>query len=200
MTVREAFGLPRLNWTQILPPALRKADFERDAKRRKKNKKNANKSSDHDIEKRETKLTELEPEIEIKPIVYPDNYNEFSPLEKRLFQLYDGDINKIDVYVGGMLESDPNEGRPGPLFRKIIKEQFIRIRDADRFWFENSQNNFFTKDEIEDIKKIKFWDILVNTTSIPANAIQKNVFQFSPDSPCPQPSQIKSNMLEPCVC
>ena len=35
----------------------------------------------------------------------------------------------IDLYVGGMLES---YGGPGPLFTKIIREQFERLRDADR--------------------------------------------------------------------
>lgn len=40
-------------------------------------------------------------------------------------------------YVGGMLET---QGGPGPLFRAIIKEQFSRLRDADRFWFENTDN------------------------------------------------------------
>ena len=40
-------------------------------------------------------------------------------------------------YVGGMLET---HGGPGSLFRAIIKEQFTRLRDADRFWFENTDN------------------------------------------------------------
>ena len=39
--------------------------------------------------------------------------------------------------LGGMLEST---GHPGDLFRAIIMDQFTRIRDADRFWFENEQN------------------------------------------------------------
>jgi dual oxidase len=34
--------------------------------------------------------------------------------------LYDGDIDDIDVYVGGMLESVDG---PGPLFSNIIVEQ-----------------------------------------------------------------------------
>lgn len=36
-----------------------------------------------------------------------------------------------------MLEST---GHPGDLFRAIITDQFTRIRDADRFWFENDKN------------------------------------------------------------
>lgn len=43
----------------------------------------------------------------------------------------------MDLYLGGMLES---HNGPGPLFKAIIMEQFRRIRDADRFWFENENN------------------------------------------------------------
>jgi dual oxidase len=42
----------------------------------------------------------------------------------------------IDVWTGGILETS---SRPGPLFRAIIKDQFNRIRNADRFWFENTK-------------------------------------------------------------
>lgn len=59
----------------------------------------------------------------------------FEALEKA----YDGDLENIDLYIGGMVETEM-DGRPGPLFRKIIKEQFERLRDADRFWFENRAN------------------------------------------------------------
>lgn len=51
--------------------------------------------------------------------------------------LYGRDLNNVDLYLGGMLES---RNGPGPLFQAIILEQFKRIRDADRFWFENTQN------------------------------------------------------------
>ena len=51
-------------------------------------------------------------------------------------ELYEGRIDDVDVYVGGMLESVDG---PGPLFSNIILEQFQRLRDADRFWFENTE-------------------------------------------------------------
>jgi dual oxidase len=47
-------------------------------------------------------------------------------------------LNHLDVFVGGMLET--TQRGPGELFRTIILDQFYRIRDGDRFWFENINN------------------------------------------------------------
>jgi len=113
---------------------------------------------------------------------------------EQLSDLYGENLDNIDVYVGGMLESEYDRGRPGPLFRAIIKEQFERIRDADRFWFENTENGIFTPQEVEEIKKIRMWDVLVNATLITSDAIQKNVFLFRESDPCPQPGQLNSTV------
>lgn len=59
---------------------------------------------------------------------------------KELASLYHSDIGKLDAYVGGMLEM--NGSGPGELFSKIILDQFIRLRDSDRFWFENRQTGY----------------------------------------------------------
>lgn len=48
-----------------------------------------------------------------------------------------GSVDNIDLYIGGMLESKDG---PGELFAAIILDQFVRIREADRFWFENDKN------------------------------------------------------------
>lgn len=74
-----------------------------------------------------------------------ENFNAISPelferspgLEQTLISAYENRLDNIDAYVGGMLESD---GKPGELFQAIIKDQFVRLRDADRFWFENVNN------------------------------------------------------------
>lgn len=118
---------------------------------------------------------------------------------EQLADLYKHDLNNVDAYVGGMLESEFERGRPGELFRAIIKEQFQRIRDSDRFWYENSENGIFTPEEIQEIKKIRMWDILVNSTSIPVEAIQRQVFLFRDSDPCPQPGQLNSSVLESCL-
>lgn len=62
----------------------------------------------------------------------------FQVKEKDLKELYSS-VDDIDLFVGGLLESN---GAMGPVFKEIIREQFIRIRDGDRFWFENKENGF----------------------------------------------------------
>ncbi len=52
--------------------------------------------------------------------------------------IYSNDIDNVDLYVGGMLET--NNGTIGQTFSHIIKDQFMRIRRSDRFWFENINN------------------------------------------------------------
>ena len=113
----------------------------------------------------------------------------------KLAELYDDDINNVDVYIGGMLESTNG---PGPLFSAIIKEQFVRIRDSDRFWFENTDNSIFTPSEIEEIRKITFYDVIRSTLNITEGEIQKSVFFFHDGDPCPQPAQLNASTLTPC--
>ncbi|XP_040165408.1 dual oxidase [Anopheles arabiensis] len=112
-----------------------------------------------------------------------------------LIKTYDNQLDNVDVYVGGMLESD---GRPGELFSAVIIDQFTRIRDADRFWFENEDNGIFTKEEIAEIRKFTLWDIIVNSTDIEADEIQRDVFHWKQGDPCPQPEQLNATLLEPC--
>lgn len=69
--------------------------------------------------------------------INPKLFEEKPELLRALVSAYSNNINNIDVYVGGMLES---YGDPGELFTTVIKEQFARLRDADRFWFENEAN------------------------------------------------------------
>lgn len=81
-----------------------------------------------------------------------------------LEKAYEGNMENIDLYIGGMLETE-TDGRPGPLFRKIIKEQFERLRDSDRFWFENTANGYYI------IHSLSFDSILRNTLIFQLNNI-----------------------------
>ncbi|XP_045463309.1 dual oxidase [Harmonia axyridis] len=128
--------------------------------------------------------------------INPKLFKERPEILQTLVSVYSNNIDNVDVYVGGMLESI---GGPGELFTEVIKEQFMRLRDSDRFWFENKENGLFTKEEIETIRKITLWDIIVNATNIKPNDIQQNVFYWKDGDPCPQPMQLNASMMEPCV-
>ncbi|OXA56851.1 Dual oxidase 2 [Folsomia candida] len=84
--------------------------------------------------------------------------------------------DNIDVWTGGILETTY---RPGRLFRAIIKDQFARIRNADRFWFENKnwKKERFTATQIDRIKTLKVFDIIVSVTKMLPEDIQANPFR-----------------------
>ncbi|CAG2200081.1 DUOX [Mytilus edulis] len=105
------------------------------------------------------------------------------------------ELKHLDVFVGGMLETTPSG--PGELFRIIILDQFYRIRDGDRFWFENKDNGLFTEEQVEQIKNITLYDIIVNSTKLDTDHIQRDVFTVSQEMPC-KPLRISTSELEPC--
>lgn len=116
-------------------------------------------------------------------------------LLQQVASMYSNQIDDVDLYIGGMLES--NDG-PGELFSAIIKEQFQRIRDSDRFWFENTESGVFTEEEIAELRKVRMWDIVVNATDIDPSEVQRDLFFFREGDPCPQPQQLSPALLEPC--
>ncbi|XP_055791016.1 dual oxidase 2-like [Salvelinus fontinalis] len=117
-------------------------------------------------------------------------------LFRDLAALYHGDISKLELFPGGLLESVDG---PGQVFSSIILDQFTRIRNGDRFWFENTQNGLFTAEEMEAIWNTTFHDVITAVTSAEAGDIQRRVFFWKDGDPCPQPSQVTTSELHPCT-
>ncbi len=72
-------------------------------------------------------------------------------VQKRLRAAY-GSVNRIDPWVGGAAE-DHVSGSLGPLFARIWKDQFLRLRDGDRFYFE--RRGVFTRYQIKKIPTLR---------------------------------------------
>ncbi|GFG29965.1 hypothetical protein Cfor_11750 [Coptotermes formosanus] len=127
--------------------------------------------------------------------INPPLFKKRPELLELLAGVYDNRLDNVDLYVGGMFES--RDG-PGELFRAVIKEQFTRIRDADRFWFENTESGIFTDAEIDEIRQVRLYDVIVNSTDVKPDELQKHVFFWVKGDPCPQPVQLNTSLLEPC--
>ncbi|XP_029009702.1 dual oxidase 1 [Betta splendens] len=139
--------------------------------------------------------------LDLPPVqTFEDINPELSRTNPQLLQnvaeLYDGDVSKLELFPGGLLEALDG---PGPVFSAIILDQFERIRNGDRFWFENKQNGFFTDREIQTIRNTTYYQVLLAVTRAEADDIQKNVFFWKDGDPCPQPVQLTASMLAPCT-
>lgn len=104
---------------------------------------------------------------------FEDLKNEITDPEvlKKLQQLY-GHPGNIDIWVGGILEDPVEQGRVGPLFRCLLIEQFRRLRDGDRFYYENP--SVFKPEQLIQIKQYTLSRVLCdngdNITRVSKNA------------------------------
>ncbi len=57
-------------------------------------------------------------------------------IQSRLASAYTSP-DDVDLWVGGLSEDHVNGGQVGELFAAILKDQFLRSRDGDRFWYES---------------------------------------------------------------
>ncbi len=93
--------------------------------------------------------------------------------QAKLAEAYEN-VDDIDAWVGGLAEDTINGALVGELFLAILKDQFERLRDGDRFWYENH----FNGRELRAIKGTTLAQIIRRNTSI-GNEIQANVFLVS---------------------
>lgn len=92
-------------------------------------------------------------------------------IRKRLAKAYGYQIEDVDVWVGGLAEDHVPGALVGPLFLKILKDQFEKFRDGDRFFYKN----VYSRHRIRKLEKVTLADIIRRNTGI-GYEIQDNVF------------------------
>ena len=80
-------------------------------------------------------------------------------------------VDTVELWIGGLAEDHYNGGMLGRTFHEIVKRTFIKLRDGDRFWWENQGmppevSNWVAETTLADI-------ILRNTDT---SNIQQQVF------------------------
>ncbi|TWU24246.1 peroxidase [Novipirellula galeiformis] len=119
-------------------------------------------------------------------------------LQVKLETLY-GNVNNIDLWVG-LLGEDHAEGSSlGETASAIIVDQFERIRNGDRFYYENTLSGR----ELREIENTTLADVIQRNTNV--HSMQENVFFFNPSiagtvvshSPATYPSAVYPSAANP---
>lgn len=88
------------------------------------------------------------------------------------------DVNDIDLWVGLLAEDHYPGSSVGETLRAIWIDQFTRLRDGDRFWFQNDPE---LADLLPWLESLTLRDVIMANTPIEVDELQENVFQI----PCP---------------
>ena len=72
------------------------------------------------------------------------------------------DVDEIDLWVGGLVEDHMPGALVGETFQTILIEQFTRLRDCDRFWYES----YLPTETIDELNATLLSDVIRRNTDI----------------------------------
>nr|HPJ24416.1 peroxidase family protein [Bacillota bacterium] len=103
-----------------------------------------------------------------------------------------GDISKLDPWVGMLAEDHMTDAMFGPTAMYIIKQQFMDLRDGDRFYYENDP--VLSVDEKAAIKSTRLSEVIRRNTDL--QHIPYEVFRVEQSTTATQPDALVQNSLE----
>jgi hypothetical protein len=99
-----------------------------------------------------------------------------------LREAYHDNISHLDPWIGGLAEDYSPGANVGEFFLTVLKDQFERCRDGDRFWYENDQllvqELEETRETPADLKRRRLANVIRDNTSI--KLLHRRVFYASP--------------------
>ena len=95
------------------------------------------------------------------------------PLMNLTMEFVYGDINKIDPWVGMLAENHMPDALFGKTAMTIIEQQFMALRDGDRFYYEADPG--ISPEEIQFIKNTRLADVIRRNT--PVTIVQDDIFK-----------------------
>jgi hypothetical protein len=98
-------------------------------------------------------------------------------LANQLSSTYDGNIENVDLWVGGLAEDPVGNGLVGETIRTILISQFTALRDGDRFWYEN--DTFFEVHPhfMKEVTDTTLAKVIKENTKLNDSKVQDDVFE-----------------------
>ena len=97
------------------------------------------------------------------------------PAVQTALMLAYGEVGKLDLWTGGLAEDHVPGAMVGETLQAIISDQFRRLRDGDRFWFENDPYFLANPEVLNQVRRITLASIF-RCNSTMADELQDNVF------------------------
>ncbi len=94
-------------------------------------------------------------------------------VQRRLAEAY-ASVDDVDLWVGGLAEDPRGRSHVGPLFAQIIQDQFRRLRDGDRYWYQRT----LSPRQQRVVERTRLSDIIRRNTGI-RGEIPRDVFRVS---------------------
>ncbi len=91
--------------------------------------------------------------------------------QEQLAALY-GTVDNIDLWVGALAEDHVPGSTTGETLRAILTDQFERLRDGDRFWYQK----VFSGRALDQIENTTLADVIKRNTDL--TNLQQDVFFF----------------------
>ena len=91
-------------------------------------------------------------------------------LQDRLEQVFDSPAD-IDLWTGGLCEDHARDAMVGETIQSILREQFARLRNGDRFWYQN-----YLDRELQSLIERQTLATIIRRNTDISNEIGDNVF------------------------
>lgn len=105
------------------------------------------------------------------------NFRDINPdqaVQAKLQGVYDS-VDDIDLWVGGLAEEHVDGALVGPTYRAIIADQFQRIRDGDRFWYET-----YLDPSLRGLVESQTLAVIIRRNTSIGEELQDDVFRVAP--------------------
>ena len=93
-------------------------------------------------------------------------------LQAKLKQLY-GSVDNVDLWVGVLAEAHAPGGSVGSTDRAILLDQFTRLRDGDRFWYQRTM----TGPALASIDSTRLSEVIARNTSLTTDPAERLLLQ-----------------------